>query len=549
MRRAAILLSLVLVTSACMLRSRVKGVFEGAAAADQRAVCVLMFDGLSKDALDKALAAKLLPNLEGVITSRGLSYDNAIASAPTETYPNISALLTGLLPGHHGIPANIWLDRRGGRFREAHTNIFRPFSASDFLVPEARTLFEYLPGEGIAITSPIARGASVHARNVLTITASYMRNDWAFLDRTTLDDMGDAYEGAAKAGHVPRIVWGHILGPDEVAHYDGPDSAEFRACLSAIDRSFGRLVKRLTKLGLTNRLLFVLVADHGNAPFSTTVDATALVQATLDQYPAMANCDDESCRPVALPKTKRLRKDRDTAGAEIEVGAYRGVMIWLPSDRPLSDVPRAFRTRKRPPAKTTRKPRQLPPRLEFADALARRPEIQIVAARGAQEGTVVLYAAKGTSEIVREDGDRASTYLYRVIEGKDPLGYDPSLRDHPLPGAAWLRATATAEFPDLVVQVVELFDSPRAPDVYLLPSPGFGFRDGRAAGHGSLSRLEMVVPLVFAGPGVSPGRRFVCRTVDLAPTLLRYLGVEFDPASMDGDDLAITAGPGIPTLP
>jgi arylsulfatase A-like enzyme len=51
------------------------------------------------------------------------------------------------------------------------------------------------------------------------------------------------------------------------------------------------------------------------------------------------------------------------------------------------------------------------------------------------------------------------------------------------------------------------------------------------------------VPLVFAGPGVAPGRRRVARTVDLAPTLLRYLGVPFDPATMDGDDLAIGSPP------
>ena len=52
----------------------------------------------------------------------------------------------------------------------------------------------------------------------------------------------------------------------------------------------------------------------------------------------------------------------------------------------------------------------------------------------------------------------------------------------------------------------------------------------------------MVVPLVFAGPGVEPGRRPAARTVDLAPTILGWLGVPFDPDEMDGDDLRITTG-------
>ena len=47
------------------------------------------------------------------------------------------------------------------------------------------------------------------------------------------------------------------------------------------------------------------------------------------------------------------------------------------------------------------------------------------------------------------------------------------------------------------------------------------------------------MPLVFSGPAVPPGALEVARTVDLAPTLLRYLGIPFDPEEMDGTDLAI----------
>jgi hypothetical protein len=107
----------------------------------------------------------------------------------------------------------------------------------------------------------------------------------------------------------------------------------------------------------------------------------------------------------------------------------------------------------------------------------------------------------------------------------------------------WLLATAATPYPDLVVQLPEFFDSPRAPDVYLSPREGVGFRSGMAAGHGGLLRIEMVVPLVFAGPGVEPGRRPVARTVDLAPTILGWLGVPFDPDTMDGEDLRIASEP------
>ncbi|MCM3876729.1 MAG: hypothetical protein NEA02_09955, partial [Thermoanaerobaculia bacterium] len=103
----------------------------------------------------------------------------------------------------------------------------------------------------------------------------------------------------------------------------------------------------------------------------------------------------------------------------------------------------------------------------------------------------------------------------------------------------WLEATAETEFPDLVVQLPEFFDSPRSPDVFVSPKDGYGFTKGYVAGHGSLSRSETVVPLLFAGPGVTPGVRHAARTVDLAPTLLSYLGVAYDPDEMDGEDLEV----------
>ncbi|HRA33364.1 MAG TPA: MMPL family transporter, partial [Acidimicrobiales bacterium] len=50
---------------------------------------------------------------------------------------------------------------------------------------------------------------------------------------TPIDDVGDAYAGADDAGSLPPLVWGHLLGPDEVAHYDGPDGVYFQAALAS----------------------------------------------------------------------------------------------------------------------------------------------------------------------------------------------------------------------------------------------------------------------------------------------------------------------------
>jgi arylsulfatase A-like enzyme len=532
----------------CSIHARTQTAAENVFADSGPSVCVLFFDGLSGEAFERLVGAGSLPNLKARIVDRGLSVKTAVASVPSETYPNLASLETGLLPGHHGIPANIWLDRRL-KVREAHTNILGIFSSTDYLVPEARTLFERLPGDTVAVTTPIARGVSVHARNRIALVASYARNDWSFLDRKTLDDVGDAYAGAAAAGRIPPLVWAHFVGTDEVAHVSGLESREFQATMSAIDDAFGRLLRRLRRRHLDERILFVLVGDHGNRSYGTFVDANELVNRALRANPTEADCSKGDC--VLVP-ARRKDKAYDVGDAMIAVGAYRGVMIWLPANRPPEDVPSAFRAprRKRKPRTPFEAPLKIPGASLFAATLARAPEVRLVATRGPSSGTVNLYGPSGRAEIAREDREGLeSLYLYRVLEGDDPLGYVHS-DAAPLVGSAqepdeWLEATAETEFPDLVVQLPEFFDSPRSPDVFISPKDGYGFTKGYAAGHGSLSRSETVVPLLFAGPGVAPGVLHAARTVDLAPTLLSYLGVPYDPDEMDGEDLEIAPG-GVP---
>ena len=553
--RAALLAALLLAAS-CSIHQRTRDAARTVEAPLDRSVCVLFFDGLSARAFRRLLAAGALPNLKREIVDRGLSFDTAVTSVPSETYPNMGALLTGLYPGHHGIPANIWLDRRL-HLAESHTNIFRILSASDFLAPDARTLYERLPADSVAVTSPIARGASVDAKNVVALTASYARWDWEFLDRKTLDDVGDAYMGALDAGRLPSLAWAHLLGPDEIAHADGPESPEFRAALENIDRAFGRLVRRLKRRGAFEKILFVLLGDHGNQSYAKAVDAEELVHRALFAHPTEADCEKGHC--VLVPARGKRAAEYDVGDAQIAVGAYRGVMIWLPASRLPADVPQAFTaSRKKPQQKKAAKavtaparPVPRPPLSEFASTLSRAPEVALVVTRGAESGQVVVYGPRGVAEIVREERDgEEPLYAYRLRKGEDPFGYAraPHLRSFVAGGSftatEWLEATARTEYPDLVVQLPEFFDSPRAPDVFLSPADGYGFRSGKAAGHGALSRSEMVVPLVFAGPGVTPGRRPVARTVDLAPTLLRWLGVPFDAEAMDGDDLAIASPPG-----
>jgi arylsulfatase A-like enzyme len=106
----------------------------------------------------------------------------------------------------------------------------------------------------------------------------------------------------------------------------------------------------------------------------------------------------------------------------------------------------------------------------------------------------------------------AAVWTRGRLTGDLPAGADPEMRD--LYRAAWHPERS----PDLLLQVA-------AGDVTV---------PGTNTTHGSPWDYDRHVPLVLAGAGVVPGRvERPVRTVDLAPTLARLLGVD-PPAGIDG---------------
>ncbi len=552
MTRRALICIVILLTASCSPprpKSQGQG---GVRNPNAVSVCLLMCDGVSSEALERVMARGLMPNIRRAIYDRAFRVDNAIASMPSETYPNVTTMMTGLLPGHNGIAANIWVDRSLRR-SERHTNIFRVYFTSDYFTEDAKTLFERIPGPTVAVTTPIFKGADIVKKNFTAVIASYFRNDWAFCDRKTLEDAGDGYRSSLENGELPPLVWAHLLGPDEVAHYESPESEDFAQHLATLDKAFGRLLRRLKRWGVLDRIAFVLVGDHGNQSYTQTADATELVHRVLVSYPMWADCHEGGC--FLVPYSKSAKRPFDIGDTKVSVGAYRGVMIWLPGLRPQDPLPAAFKKARTKKSQGAPVPIPLPPRSGFAHALAMLPEIQLVVSRGVSPGSAEIYSETGRAEVLRDDSSDVTLYSYRVLEGQDPLGYTNRDECRGLVGGAhpasrWLEATQHAEYPDLAVQIAEYFDSSRAPDVYLTPKAGYGFRTARKAGHGALLRNEMVVPLLFSGPGIQPRRIPTARTVDVAPTILSYLGIPFDANEMDGEDLRIrtASGTGTPVL-
>jgi hypothetical protein len=77
--------------------------------------------------------------------------------------------------------------------------------------------------------------------------------------------------------------------------------------------------------------------------------------------------------------------------------------------------------------------------------------------------------------------------------------------------------------------------------VCVAPEPGYVWSSGDlSAHHGTPTDDDVIVPIVFLGPDIPPRvRPDTARTVDIAPTLAHYLGIE-PTETLDGRVLPIT---------
>ena len=106
--------------------------------------------------------------------------------------------------------------------------------------------------------------------------------------------------------------------------------------------------------------------------------------------------------------------------------------------------------------------------------------------------------------------------------------------DYRLFGTNQMRRDERSWFVKHGEQLVDTMAAPSGPDVVGLVATDVTY--GVIGDHGGHNRLIQNIPLVFYGPGVgSKDPNTEARLVDVMPTVLRTMGIGFDPADLDGE--------------
>ena len=137
------------------------------------------------------------------------------------------------------------------------------------------------------------------------------------------------------------------------------------------------------------------------------------------------------------------------------------------------------------------------------------------------KGDIIILSSRGKSLV----SDKESSIYYQPLED-DPFDY--SIDEGFYDKNQLFNLTYETDYPDAIVQLLQIFRSNRCGDLVLSANPGWDFRKKfefplHKSSHGSLRREHMVVPLILNKKINNVPK---IRTVDIYNTMLEFLEIK-----------------------
>jgi phosphonoacetate hydrolase len=253
-------------------------------------VVACLFDGTNSNVLYDMAARGEAPNVARLI-EMGTAYGHgAMAGLPTVTLANHTSILTGRLPGHHGILHNAWFDRRTGEQIITNSNATWPTAmlhAFEGVESIHSAVHRADPGAFTAsVNEPCDIGADYSTFHFFRrgeapeipkspdgmphTTERFVRPSKDYRWSSVVDHMGTDQAIGIWDGHYreetyprPRFMFCNFTLTDSAMHEGGPHSEVAAASVRDSDGRLGELLAAVERAGAFDDTAFVLVADHG----------------------------------------------------------------------------------------------------------------------------------------------------------------------------------------------------------------------------------------------------------------------------------------------
>jgi hypothetical protein len=249
-----------------------------------------LVDGTNPNVLHDAIDRGEAPNIARLAAMGTTMAHGAMASFPTATLANHTGILTGCLPGHHGVLHNAWYDRALGR--QVITNSPDTWATSmQWLRPGVETIHQALhrhePGSFTASVNEMCDvGADFSTFELMRrrarlgfpkqpdgiphSTERFVRPHKDYAWYTQVDHHGMLQATGIWRGAfldveypLPRFTWVNFALTDTAFHQGGPHSEIARASITDTDARIGEVLAAVDDAGRFDETAFFVVADHG----------------------------------------------------------------------------------------------------------------------------------------------------------------------------------------------------------------------------------------------------------------------------------------------
>lgn len=509
---------------------------------------VIVIDGARGDLWKRYAEEGKLPNVKRLFLDEGVWVEHASTVFPTITGAGLPSVLTGTLPGRHGIPSLYFFDRASQRYPVLYAAL-EAFDWNKWLSDDVRTIWEYFPGRNdtMAIAPALNRGADSVVPWIWNV--KYKPTEYRAKLKLGLRSLKRRLFG----GRPARLTVAYNGWFDHMEHVRGSTAPEMDGEYAAVDELIGEAVRlfdetidaREEEIGVPVARYVALVSDHGHQDIREVYSIDEFVRGGK-----RARILDKAWTQVfgvkvrgALPESFEDR--------EIVLAAGEGhALLYFPTPVVSADGTSIERLdwARRPTLEQLRDYPYSGGRVDvIGEAVSFEDVVSFVVGKDWSTGEVHVFGPRGESTIERRgSAPTRAAYRYSVVEGEDPLRFADDARvQHLLDGAfhaadEWQRATYLTDSPDAVVQLYQAFDmEERAPDLYLSAAPFISIGDlvdgeKSASKHGGLTREEAWATVAFHGTGLAPRVVATARNVDVVPTMLYLLEQPFDPERLDG---------------
>lgn len=467
----------------------------------------LLLDGIGKEVFDEALSQGLLPTVEKEVIAKGTVFDHAVTSFPSSSANNYPSAMSGLFPGSSGIPHLVRFSRERRKFVDYLTRSGAQQINQDFInitslkdpqdgVENPATIFELLAEQGLpsaAVYSTFHRGSSEFYPRHLPIKAAFS----AFVLRHPAGTDKAIYQQTLQLFHrkvakIPRYTFVGILGTDFATHHYGVGDKKVLRLLGDFDHFVAELLATLEKKGIRDQTTLIISSDHGAHKTGHVFKLNRL----LENWGIRLKKNN--------PQTRFATLAVDQRGVSV---AQMYLMNPVVSESSISSTLSQFE--------------QLPTRsggkINLRSELIQREEVEFFIVRETAEEYFVFGKNNTQAKIhcIEQFGKPWCSYFSQP--SSDPLHYTtelPKLADGRAHSAEEWQGSFTHAYPDVPIQLWQLFQSDRAGDAVVVLANGWNFFRRKVASHGAFSREDMRIPFVAQGPRIPQGHSPHARLLD-----------------------------------